>query len=235
MSTCPDSDLYSAYADGEVPSPWKEKLEAHLASCQQCKKTAERFAALHRAIAAGMPTLGEFRLKEGYQRLLARRVAGARNAARSGGGTLAFPSWMHDSVRIPVPALAAMLLAAVFLPAWFTVRALKTTSPVASYPASLSELTAPNSGTQPAILNASTPVYSPDLPVGAYQTIPVDGPNRHISNIINYARTFNPREESVEVERMTSVRIPDVRSLLTTDESLFASSGILPLAASFDR
>lgn len=24
MSTCPDSNLYSALADGEVPSPWRE-------------------------------------------------------------------------------------------------------------------------------------------------------------------------------------------------------------------
>ena len=37
MSTCPDKDLYSAYVDGELQSPWKEKIEAHLVSCKKVK------------------------------------------------------------------------------------------------------------------------------------------------------------------------------------------------------
>ncbi|MCA1950923.1 MAG: zf-HC2 domain-containing protein [Treponema sp.] len=35
---CPDSQLISLYKDGELPSPWKEKLEAHLGTCPQCSK-----------------------------------------------------------------------------------------------------------------------------------------------------------------------------------------------------
>jgi hypothetical protein len=35
---CPDRDLLSAYADGETPSPWKEKLQSHLAACENCTK-----------------------------------------------------------------------------------------------------------------------------------------------------------------------------------------------------
>ena len=36
---CPDRQLISLYHDGELPSPWKEKMEAHLGSCAECRKT----------------------------------------------------------------------------------------------------------------------------------------------------------------------------------------------------
>jgi negative regulator of sigma E activity len=34
---CPDQEILSLYIDGELPSPWKEKMDAHLASCKKCK------------------------------------------------------------------------------------------------------------------------------------------------------------------------------------------------------
>ena len=43
---CPDRDLVSAYVDGEVPSPWRERLEEHLASCPNCAALAASYAAL---------------------------------------------------------------------------------------------------------------------------------------------------------------------------------------------
>ena len=33
---CPDREIISLYLDGELPSPWKEKLEIHLESCPAC-------------------------------------------------------------------------------------------------------------------------------------------------------------------------------------------------------
>jgi anti-sigma factor RsiW len=42
---CPDYQILSVYVDGELPSPWKEKMEVHLVSCPQC---VERLAALKR-------------------------------------------------------------------------------------------------------------------------------------------------------------------------------------------
>jgi anti-sigma factor RsiW len=40
---CPDRQLLSVYLDGELPSPWKEKLEAHLAFCAECASQLEQF------------------------------------------------------------------------------------------------------------------------------------------------------------------------------------------------
>jgi hypothetical protein len=38
---CPDRQLLSVYLDGELPSPWKEKMESHLASCPACRSVVE--------------------------------------------------------------------------------------------------------------------------------------------------------------------------------------------------
>jgi hypothetical protein len=40
---CPDPQLLSIYMDGELPSPWKEKMEAHLAECSECKERYKHF------------------------------------------------------------------------------------------------------------------------------------------------------------------------------------------------
>jgi len=44
---CPDQQLISIYIDGELPSPWKEKLESHLKSCSLCREKLESFKQLH--------------------------------------------------------------------------------------------------------------------------------------------------------------------------------------------
>jgi hypothetical protein len=41
---CPDRQILSVYFDGELPSPWKEKMEAHLASCTACTTILRRYA-----------------------------------------------------------------------------------------------------------------------------------------------------------------------------------------------
>jgi len=40
---CPEPQLLSVYTDGELPSPWKEKLEAHLGECSECKEKLKKF------------------------------------------------------------------------------------------------------------------------------------------------------------------------------------------------
>jgi hypothetical protein len=40
---CPDHQLLSVYFDGELPSPWKEKMEAHVAVCPHCAKQLQTY------------------------------------------------------------------------------------------------------------------------------------------------------------------------------------------------
>jgi len=44
---CPDQQLLSIYVDGELPSPWKEKMESHLKVCPVCREKLESFKQLH--------------------------------------------------------------------------------------------------------------------------------------------------------------------------------------------
>ncbi len=47
MSTCPNKELFSAYIDDEVGSPWKEMLDAHLEECSECRKVYTQYQSLH--------------------------------------------------------------------------------------------------------------------------------------------------------------------------------------------
>ena len=47
---CPDNALLSAFHDGEVTSPWKEKVEAHLQECESCRKLLEGMEAQSRLL-----------------------------------------------------------------------------------------------------------------------------------------------------------------------------------------
>jgi len=44
---CPDPQLLSIYVDGELPSPWKEKMENHFSQCPGCEGKLENLKRLH--------------------------------------------------------------------------------------------------------------------------------------------------------------------------------------------
>ncbi|MDC7238762.1 MAG: zf-HC2 domain-containing protein [Spirochaetales bacterium] len=53
---CPDSKLLSAFYDGEVASPWKEKIEDHLKECSECRSVVEGYSEQSKLLqAADMP------------------------------------------------------------------------------------------------------------------------------------------------------------------------------------
>jgi hypothetical protein len=236
MSTCPDSDLYSAYIDGEVPSPWREKLEAHIASCPRCKALAERFSALHRAVSSGQPSLQKAELEASWARLCARREI-AVAAIRSRRERRAYPDWTRVSVRLPLPALAAMLLVVLALPVWFTFRDRSGGAEGGQFN-TLSDLAAARAGISPTLtsFDGSSTVYSPDLPTTAIQTEPLDPDSRMVYQMINYARTFVPEEEALaDNARIIIIKLPDLKHLHTTDEFQLPSGTGMLQAAGFSR
>jgi len=40
---CPEPQLLSIYLDGELPSPWKEKMQEHISGCPACKAKLDNF------------------------------------------------------------------------------------------------------------------------------------------------------------------------------------------------
>jgi anti-sigma factor RsiW len=40
---CPDRQILSVYLDKELPSPWKEKMEAHVSSCAECQAVLKQY------------------------------------------------------------------------------------------------------------------------------------------------------------------------------------------------
>ncbi|GHV79775.1 hypothetical protein AGMMS49944_15660 [Spirochaetia bacterium] len=93
---CPDPQMLSLYYDGELPSPWKEKLEAHLAECSPCRNHLEQFRLLSDGSgdAAGLSACRE-------------RVWRRLNTPRE------FPARVWNrTVPVPLPAVAAVVVAA---------------------------------------------------------------------------------------------------------------------------
>ena len=113
---CPDHDLVSAYVDGEVPSPWREHIEEHLATCKDCA-----------AVAAAYTGLGA--------RL--RSVASGDEAESLAHGRLRLDSLLRDSaapakpiagrrfVNLPLPVAAAAAILVLVLGTATTLLALK--------------------------------------------------------------------------------------------------------------
>jgi hypothetical protein len=73
---CPDKQLLSVYYDDELPSPWKEKMEAHLASCDRCRKAVAAYGKLSSLLTAPVSA-------EGSEALFAAAWTRARERLRS--------------------------------------------------------------------------------------------------------------------------------------------------------
>ncbi|MDR3160901.1 MAG: hypothetical protein LBU28_04730 [Spirochaetaceae bacterium] len=91
------------YRDQELPSPWKEKMEAHLAVCPECRTRLEQYRALSRG-GACPDTAAEAAQQRVWRNLSPRFQEGPREVrlreeARS-------PLWRR-SVSLPLPVAAA--------------------------------------------------------------------------------------------------------------------------------
>ena len=107
MSTCPDKDLYSAYVDGELQSPWKEKIEVHLVSCEKCRSVVDSYRKISLKLSA--VSSSELDLDGSFLKLYAKRQDCLKRMEINKNKPT---SWFYKSNKIPVPALAA---AALFL------------------------------------------------------------------------------------------------------------------------
>jgi len=122
---CPDPQLLSIYVDGELPSPWKEKMEAHLKKCPLCREKYENFKRLRELFKKDTTvkrtyvervldepteerTYTEEEMKETKERIWRNMEAKRRLKSRI---------WRRR-LSVPIPAAAAIIIA-LFTALWF--------------------------------------------------------------------------------------------------------------------
>ena len=109
---CPDETLLTAYVDGEVPSPWKERIEEHLRDCDRCRTRVAGYRALRDRLREG-DVIAADRLGAAAARVRAGLSEGPRRASI----LERFPALAalgSRRISVPLPLLAASLLLFVF-------------------------------------------------------------------------------------------------------------------------
>ena len=119
MSTCPNKELFSAYLDGEIPSPWKEQLAAHLQKCYECQKQYDTYQKLH-TMMQGCAFPSEKDFAQSFSLLATKRKTALQR--KKDNAKKMKKSWFHTSVSVPAPACAAALLLLVLMPVLFFTR-----------------------------------------------------------------------------------------------------------------
>jgi len=118
---CPEPQLLSVYTDGELPSPWKEKLEAHLEECSECREKLKKFLYMQELFketsqkqiyaekteAGGheKPVLSERELMEEAKEKIWQKLESRRNFRRIG-QVNRYNMWKRK-ITLPIPAAAA--------------------------------------------------------------------------------------------------------------------------------
>jgi hypothetical protein len=120
---CPDRQLLAVYLDGELPSPWKEEMEAHLDNCAECRAKLEQYRRLSAFITGDRKDLSAARDRVWLE---LGKTAGAAGLGRGVNVPGRGRRFWRQSVTVPLPAIlaAAALLVLTFTLAVtnFTVR-----------------------------------------------------------------------------------------------------------------
>ncbi|MDR2134087.1 MAG: zf-HC2 domain-containing protein [Treponema sp.] len=106
---CPEHQILSVYLDGELPSPWKEKMEDHLAGCPGCRKKLETYRAV--SVPGAVKAAEKSLLESAKGRVWRNLEAGREKRVSPGQGTLRHgASIWRKRVSVPLPAAAAAAL-----------------------------------------------------------------------------------------------------------------------------
>lgn len=224
MSTCPDPDLFSAYVDGEVPSPWKEKIEAHIHSCVECTERTERYFRLHQLVAQSN-TEPALDLDESFTRLMERRSSRvAVQKTRS-------HAWIHSSIKLPVPAMAALFIFALMIPAWFSFRAgMQTTHEQQLFAANTTSFSGLASQRQGVLRLpvSDAALISTDFPANDHTYSFVDTA-KPLFTVVNYSRQFYPDSEMFDDAEIVIIRLPNLTRFNSDDQYLFDGESLIPV------
>lgn len=128
MSTCPNKELWCAYADDEIDSPWKEQLERHLQECGMCRKIYDRYTLVGRCMRQEAVCGCPIDYSQSFTKLLAKKEAMFADKRKAQKNTLFRHTkrWFYASIRVPVPVAVAAVLLFVLMPLVLFFRIEKT-------------------------------------------------------------------------------------------------------------
>ncbi|AEJ18820.1 anti-sigma factor family protein [Gracilinema caldarium] len=110
---CPDRQLISLYKDGELPSPWKEKLEAHIQTCPECTHTLRAYVHLSGFLQTEQLTSEQIEVvQKNIWKHLSHRLPQTNQVKTK-------RIWKHPLI-IPLPAAIAALVAVALLASFIT-------------------------------------------------------------------------------------------------------------------
>lgn len=121
---CPDRQILSVYLDNELPSPWKEKMEAHVASCAECRTILKQYQAVSVMANSAKDDhikSAENSAKDRVWEQIAMLDFGEQNVLSPRGNRSSL--WKHSvSISVPAAIAAALLIAftAAFIGTAFT-------------------------------------------------------------------------------------------------------------------
>jgi hypothetical protein len=112
---CPDRQILSVYYDRELPSPWKEKMEAHLAGCPECRARLKKLEEYSAALQVKPAYRAGFSPEEAEERVW-KTLAGLSRPDNAVKPVSRVRHIWNRTVTIPLPiaAAAAALFVLVF-------------------------------------------------------------------------------------------------------------------------
>jgi len=115
---CPDRQWLSIYFDNEMDSPWKEKMESHIAGCADCAKQIEEYKKISLSFT---PAKNEL-LEEAQQRVLQKLETGGFYSGYKNRPDWGPPPIWKRRVSIPIPAAAAAVFILIALALLWIIR-----------------------------------------------------------------------------------------------------------------
>ncbi|MBN1798633.1 MAG: zf-HC2 domain-containing protein [Spirochaetales bacterium] len=108
---CPKDEIISAYVDGEVETPWTEKLKAHFSECAKCKARLKELQSMSQLLKHDKEPDFKPALNRVYKRIYFHSSEKSLGSGRQQEKEL--PFWKRR-VHIPMPA-AVMLSVVLFI------------------------------------------------------------------------------------------------------------------------
>jgi hypothetical protein len=130
---CPDRQIISLYLDGELPSPWDGKMEAHLETYEKCRAALAGYRNIKNYLLDPKSPLAdneEKSLAEAHERVWQKLTAPGLVVSKEPRKAMGINRIWSRHITLPLPAAAAAAVVFLVLFALVGVRSLSRPAPV---------------------------------------------------------------------------------------------------------